>query len=468
MAVLALGTWWLVKNTPRPAAGDDQTAVRSDPDYEMRDFAITRFAPDGRATVRIEGAWLRHFPDTDRIEIETARVHARTPDGRVTQAQAARALANGDASEWQLSGGAKVVAQMRSGPPLEIDGEFLHVFVHTERVRSHLPVRLRQGDDEIHAGGIEVDNLAHAQLSPPVRGNFSLRVASRLARAPGAMSPCPAAPGAERAARRIPMTGGAAPLVFITGASSGIGQALAVRFHAQGWRLALVARRDAELRALGARARLHASRRRRCTRPTCAMCAAITGAGRACIERQGLPQVVIANAGISTGIDSALVEDLEVLRATLDTNNARAGRDVSAVHRADAPAPCRHAGGHRQRGRHSRPAGARGLLRQQGRGDRLLRESARRMPAVRRARGDDRAGLYRHAADTRQPVSDAVPDGARSALPTAAFGRHRRGSQLPRDPVADGHGRQAAAPAAQRHFRSVLAGRPRKPRRSAG
>lgn len=34
-----------------------------------------------------------------------------------------------------------------------------------------------------------------------------------------------------------------APLVFITGASSGIGQALAAHYHQAGWRLALVARR---------------------------------------------------------------------------------------------------------------------------------------------------------------------------------------------------------------------------------
>ena len=34
-----------------------------------------------------------------------------------------------------------------------------------------------------------------------------------------------------------------APLVFITGASSGIGQALAARYAQAGWRLALVARR---------------------------------------------------------------------------------------------------------------------------------------------------------------------------------------------------------------------------------
>jgi short-subunit dehydrogenase len=116
------------------------------------------------------------------------------------------------------------------------------------------------------------------------------------------------------------MSSGTAPLVFITGASSGIGQALAARFHAQGWRLALVARREAEMRAwarsqgIGESAlQVYAADVRDIT--------AITAAGRACIQQQGLPQVVIANAGISAGIDSALIEDLEVMRATLDTNN---------------------------------------------------------------------------------------------------------------------------------------------------
>jgi short-subunit dehydrogenase len=113
---------------------------------------------------------------------------------------------------------------------------------------------------------------------------------------------------------------GAAPLAFITGASSGIGQALAAQFHAKGWRLALVARREGELRAWAQSQGLH--------EPLVHVYAAdvrdvgaITATGRICIERQGLPQVVIANAGISTGIDSALIEDLDVLRATLDTNN---------------------------------------------------------------------------------------------------------------------------------------------------
>ena len=38
------------------------------------------------------------------------------------------------------------------------------------------------------------------------------------------------------------------PLVFITGASSGIGQALALRYHRAGYRLALAARRTSEVK----------------------------------------------------------------------------------------------------------------------------------------------------------------------------------------------------------------------------
>ncbi len=109
------------------------------------------------------------------------------------------------------------------------------------------------------------------------------------------------------------------PLVFITGASSGIGQALAGRYQAAGWRLALVARRGDELRAW--------ARSQGWDAITCAVHAAdvrdpaaAVSAGRACLAAQGVPEVVIANAGISVGMDTAVREDLEVMRATLETN----------------------------------------------------------------------------------------------------------------------------------------------------
>ena len=108
--------------------------------------------------------------------------------------------------------------------------------------------------------------------------------------------------------------------VFITGASSGIGQALALRYHRAGWRLALVARRADETRQWASSQGLAADR--------VVVYGAdvrdvetITAAGRACIADHGLPDVVIANAGISIGMDSAEFSDLAVMRATFETNN---------------------------------------------------------------------------------------------------------------------------------------------------
>ena len=109
------------------------------------------------------------------------------------------------------------------------------------------------------------------------------------------------------------------PLVFITGASSGIGQALALRYYHAGWTLALVARRADELRQWAAAQGLLDTRTAVYAADVRDV-AAITAAGRACIAAQGLPEVVIANAGISVGMDTAEASDLEVMRATFETN----------------------------------------------------------------------------------------------------------------------------------------------------
>ena len=120
--------------------------------------------------------------------------------------------------------------------------------------------------------------------------------------------------------RSLASPAAAAPLVFITGASSGIGQALAARYAQAGWRLALVARRTAEIEAWVAAQGLPAGRVG-VFGADVADVDAIVAAAQACIERMGLPDVVIANAGISVGMDSAVRDDLEVMRDTFAVNN---------------------------------------------------------------------------------------------------------------------------------------------------
>jgi len=190
MLLIALATWWLVKQTPMPQPQAPARAVRTEPDYAMRGFALERFDADGRLKMRIEGDWLRHFPDTDRLEIDGARIRAFGVDGRETLATARRALGNGDGSEIQLLGGAEVTSRDPAGQPVLIRSEFLHAFLVTERVRTHLPVLARFGGTEMTAGGIDYDNATRRlEFTGPVRAVFAPRAAPAAATPPTAPIP---------------------------------------------------------------------------------------------------------------------------------------------------------------------------------------------------------------------------------------------------------------------------------------
>ena len=110
------------------------------------------------------------------------------------------------------------------------------------------------------------------------------------------------------------------PLVFITGASSGIGQALAYRYHQAGFRLALVARRTSEVKTWASEQKISPESYEIYSADV-SVTDSIVAAGRDCIARQGVPDVVIANAGISVGMDTAVLSDIDVMARTFATNN---------------------------------------------------------------------------------------------------------------------------------------------------
>jgi len=174
MAALALSTWWLVKNTPVRGPETAAAAPRHEPDYTMQRFSLQRFAPDGSLRVNIEGDVMRHYPDTDTVEIDGVRLHGYAADGRVTEASARRAVSNADGSEVQLLGGARVISSGRDGgDPIQFEGEFLHAFLNTERLRSHLPVNVTRGGSQIHAEGFDYDNVTRVvHYKGRVRASF--------------------------------------------------------------------------------------------------------------------------------------------------------------------------------------------------------------------------------------------------------------------------------------------------------
>jgi short-subunit dehydrogenase len=105
--------------------------------------------------------------------------------------------------------------------------------------------------------------------------------------------------------------------VFLTGASSGLGEALARRYAAQGATLGLFARRESELARLA-------------TELAPATVATYAGdvrnpddlarAAADFLQRFGPPDAVIANAGISRGALTDQPEDVPAFRAIFETN----------------------------------------------------------------------------------------------------------------------------------------------------
>lgn len=108
-------------------------------------------------------------------------------------------------------------------------------------------------------------------------------------------------------------------LIFITGASSGLGQALAWHYYQRGWSLALVARRT-QVIAHWAQSMGMDAQRYAIYEADVSVVDSACRAGLACLERQGLPDIVIANAGISWGVDTSLREDLDVMQQVLACN----------------------------------------------------------------------------------------------------------------------------------------------------
>ena len=179
MGLLALVVYWLVRNAPTFAVPEAERPALHEPDYFMRKFSVKTFDATGRLKRAVFGDEMHHFPDTDTLEISQVLIYSFNAQGRLTVASAKRGLSNGDGSEVQLFGGALLVREAvgdGSGaalPRLTLRGEFLHAFMNTERVKSHLPVELIRGGDRFTANTIEFDNLDRVmELRGRVRGTL--------------------------------------------------------------------------------------------------------------------------------------------------------------------------------------------------------------------------------------------------------------------------------------------------------
>lgn len=110
------------------------------------------------------------------------------------------------------------------------------------------------------------------------------------------------------------------PRVFITGASSGIGRALAEHYAGQGAVLGLAARRGNQLTSLAGTLEGAGAERISCYPLDVSDAAALRAAAEDFVARYGAPDIVIANAGVSSGTLTECAADLAVIRRIFEIN----------------------------------------------------------------------------------------------------------------------------------------------------
>jgi len=165
VAMLALGSYWMVRSAPGVDTGELPRPPDDTPDYLIEGFTVQKFDSNGRLSALLQGASAQRLPDAPWIEIQKFTFRASDAQGQMKWASADQGLSSPDNNEFQLSGHARMVREahpMGDYPRLEIRGDFLHVWTDPEKVESDRPVQLVHGKNRIRADSLQYDGTTRS------------------------------------------------------------------------------------------------------------------------------------------------------------------------------------------------------------------------------------------------------------------------------------------------------------------
>lgn len=157
-AILALGSWWLVRSVPELMPPGIDPQLRQDPDFRLGQFTVKSFDASGRLTREISGQSATHFPATQSLHIEGVRILVENELGTRMTAQAKKGISREPEQQVTLSGEVMAVRQAdQQSPRVEMRGEALTAWLEEERLVSDQPVRITRGTDVFSAQTMNFD-----------------------------------------------------------------------------------------------------------------------------------------------------------------------------------------------------------------------------------------------------------------------------------------------------------------------
>ena len=175
MALLASGSWWLVRSAPELLMPVVNKAVREEPDYRLENFTVKSFDVSGRMTREVSGDKAQHYPASETLDIEQIRIYAENETGKILNARSRQGLATDDGKQVTLIGDASAIRQaFDTSPQLELRGQRLVALPDDDRVVSSDPVQITRDRDVFTAQTMDFNtNTGEYLLKGRVQGTLN-------------------------------------------------------------------------------------------------------------------------------------------------------------------------------------------------------------------------------------------------------------------------------------------------------
>jgi lipopolysaccharide export system protein LptC len=181
LVFVAALSWWYIKTLDKSLA-QKTAAFTQGPDYFMYDTVSTILDESGKLKHRLETAYLAHFPDDNRTELEHAHLTLHQQDGSLWSVKANRGRLYQETEQLYLTGDV-VIEKPQNADPSENDPQ-AGIKIQTDRLEIDRNLQIAQTADPVVISNqdLHVDAVG-------MKANFQTKSVELLANVRGIYAP---------------------------------------------------------------------------------------------------------------------------------------------------------------------------------------------------------------------------------------------------------------------------------------
>ncbi len=181
MGALTLATFWLVKKNTPPESSLLERARLHEPDYTIKEGALTALNEQGNTKYRILGKKVIHYDDDASIDIDLPRMRLFQPDKAPVTVKSNTGHLDGDLTILELFDNATIFRPAQEATAKEpatlrmlASSSYFKVLINDDIMETNRPVTLEQGMSIMNStDGGTFDNIQQSMtLSGQVKGRI--------------------------------------------------------------------------------------------------------------------------------------------------------------------------------------------------------------------------------------------------------------------------------------------------------